>query len=401
VVNELGEDLDRALRTVTFSEAPIERVKRDGRRIRTRRRVTLLAGVLAVAAVAAGYPALARNSAAPPAPAAGHTTPPASHDPVVTDGPPSGATSAAGGLTSKTGVIASGAIGGARWQVTVRGPGAANPVPADPCFTVTLSSPAGFGGTCNDLQVVTASALPGAPAVFTGMSEGTTEVSIAQVVQDVTYFIVTFTDGQQLKLIPVTAHGHRYVTWIAPASMTVASVVAHLGGPYNDSGQTTTAVPFDLPGQMPVVNQWLKPGQSALPRAVGVVGAGTTGGHAWRATAYVGPWGTCVTVNAQGYYCLDSRPGGAVQVAGPLSGSVPGLRLVVVMAPESVAKVTVTLSAGRPVTVRPAAFGSERLAAFAVGKDVVPTGWTEYDASGARTGASSTRSGSATSSASP
>jgi hypothetical protein len=78
VVNELGEDLDRALRTVTFSEAPIERVKRDGRRIRTRRRVTLLAGVLAVAAVAAGYPALARNSAAPPAPAAGHTTPPAS-----------------------------------------------------------------------------------------------------------------------------------------------------------------------------------------------------------------------------------------------------------------------------------------------------------------------------------
>ncbi len=56
VVNELGEDLDRALRTVTFSEAPVERVKRDGRRIRTRRRVTLLAGVLAVAAVAAGVP---------------------------------------------------------------------------------------------------------------------------------------------------------------------------------------------------------------------------------------------------------------------------------------------------------------------------------------------------------
>ena len=66
-MNELREDLDRALRTVTFSEAPVERVKRDGRRIRTRRRVTLLAGVLAVAAVAAGYPALARNSAAPPA----------------------------------------------------------------------------------------------------------------------------------------------------------------------------------------------------------------------------------------------------------------------------------------------------------------------------------------------
>jgi hypothetical protein len=72
-VNELREDLDRALRTVTFSEAPVERTKRDGRRIRARRRVTRLAGVLAVAAVAAGYPALARNAAAPPAPASGQT----------------------------------------------------------------------------------------------------------------------------------------------------------------------------------------------------------------------------------------------------------------------------------------------------------------------------------------
>jgi hypothetical protein len=392
-VNELREDLDRALRTVTFSEAPIERAKRDGRRIRTRRRVTLLAGALAVAAVAGGYPALARNIAAPPTPATGQTTPPASHDPVVTDGPPSGTTEAPGGLTSKTGLIAGGTIGRARWQVTVRGPGATNPIPADPCFTVSLSSAGSLGssagglsGACDDLQVITASAFAGSPAVFTGMSAGTTEVSIAQVAQEVTYFIVTFTDGQQLKLIPVTVHGYRYVTWIAPMSMTIASIVAHLGGPYSDSGQTTTAIPFDLPGQLPIVGQWLKPGQSALPRAAGVVGTGTIGGHAWRATAYVGPWGTCVTVNDEGNACVDSRPGGTVQVAGPMSGSVPGLQLVLVIAPESVARVTVTLSAGKPVAVKPATFGSERLAAFAVGKDLVPTGWTGYNASGTQTG---------------
>ena len=218
------------------------------------------------------------------------------------------------------------------------------------------------------------------------MSEGTTELSIAQVAQQVTYFIVAFTDGQQLKLIPVTAHGYRYVTWIAPMSMTITSIVAHLGGPYSDSGQTTTAIPFDRPGQFPVVGQWLKPGQSTLPRAAGVVGTGTTGGHAWRATAYVGPWGTCVTVNEEGNDCMDSRPGGTVQVAGPMSGPVPGLQLVVVTAPESVAKVTVTLSAGKPVTVKPATFGGERLAAFAVGKAVVPTRWTWYNASGKQTG---------------
>ena len=385
-MNELREDLDRALRTVTFGEAPIERAKRDGRRIRTRRRVTLLAGALAVVAVAAGYPALARNTVAPPAPATGQTTAPASHDPVVTDGPPSGTTKAPGGLTSKTGLIAQGTIGGARWQVTVRGPGATNPVPADPCFTVSLTLIGGLGGACNDLQDITASAFAGDPAAFTVLSEGTTEMSIAQVAQQVSYFTVTFTDGQQLKLTPVTAHGYRYVTWIAPMSMTIASIVAHLGGPYSDSGQTMTAVPFDPPGYIPVVGLWQKPGQSTLPRAAGVVGTGTTDGHAWRATADVGPWGTCVTVNEKGYDCMDSRPGGTVQVAGPMSGSVPGLQLVLVVAPESVAKVTVRLSAGKPVTVKPTTFGRERLATFAVGKGVVPTGWTGYNASGTQTG---------------
>jgi hypothetical protein len=98
---------------------------------------------------------------------------------------------------------------------------------------------------------------------------------------------------------------------------------------------------------------------------------------------------------------MDARLGGPVRVAGPLTGSVPGLQIILVMAPVSVAKVTVTLSAGRPVTVRPATFGGERLAAFAVGKGVAPTGWTGYDASGARTGAGSMTSVSATSSASP
>ena len=182
-MNELGEDLDRALRTVTFSEAPIERVKRDGRRIRTRRRVTLLAGVLAVAAAAAGYPALA-ETAPRPAPAAGHTT----HHDVITDMPP-------GRGTDKTGVIAAGPIGGARWQVTVRGPGAATR--ARSLLQVTAFP---GRGTCNDLQAIAAAAAA-EPAVFTGISEGTTVDRPG--LQDVTYFIVTFTDGQQLKLIPV------------------------------------------------------------------------------------------------------------------------------------------------------------------------------------------------------
>jgi len=53
-VNDLREELDRALRAVPVSAAPVERAKRDGRRIRTRRRAALLAGALAVAAVLHG-----------------------------------------------------------------------------------------------------------------------------------------------------------------------------------------------------------------------------------------------------------------------------------------------------------------------------------------------------------
>ncbi|HEY0934832.1 MAG TPA: hypothetical protein VGD91_13945, partial [Trebonia sp.] len=60
-MNELHEDLDRALRAVTFNEAPVERTRRDGRRLRTRRRVAVLAGAVAVAVVAVGVPVLGRG----------------------------------------------------------------------------------------------------------------------------------------------------------------------------------------------------------------------------------------------------------------------------------------------------------------------------------------------------
>ena len=78
-------------------------------------------------------------------------------------------------------------------------------------------------GSCNDFpSALAAASAPAKPGgVHRAEHDGTTETTVGEATQDVTYFIVNFTDGQQLKLIPVTAGGHRYIAWIAPLSMTI------------------------------------------------------------------------------------------------------------------------------------------------------------------------------------
>jgi hypothetical protein len=266
-VSDLREDLDRALRTVTFGEAPVERARRDGRRIRVRRRLLAAAGgVLVAVAVAAGYPALAGNgTAAPPAPLTGHPASapaPAQGGLAVTAYPAPATTEAPTGLAGKTGEIAAGSVGDMKWRVSVIPPGPKNPVRADPCYTITIVLGGDLQGPCYDLPPSMGVGLGmSKPAAFTEyLDSDATVTSVGEASPDVTYFIVTFADGQRLKLLPVTVHGHRYIAWMAPPSMAIASVVAHLGGPYTDSGQTATVVPLQRPGKPPVFGRWKSAG---------------------------------------------------------------------------------------------------------------------------------------------
>ena len=387
-MSDLKEDLDRALRTVTFGEAPVEQVKLRGRRIRTRRRVAVLAGALTVAAIAAGYPALTRTLDAPPPPATRHKTP----DPVLTDGPGAKTTQGPNGLVSSDGVIAAGTVGSVRWQVAVDGPGKANPVPADTCTVVTLPRTLGgqFGPNCLDPNAAGSDTSAASPVVFsggssTGIVSGPLYYVTGQASDRVTYLIVTFTDGQQLKLIPVSADGIRYFAWVAPTSMAVASVVAHLGSPYSDSGQTETAIPFNLPGQLPSFGLWQKPGQATPPRASAVLGRGTVGGRAWSVTAYEGPWGTCVATSSgptATSECWNDRLAMTEVIMGQFGG--PGA--IVGSAAPGVALVKVTFSDKTTVTARPVTVGNERMFAFWESGKASPTGWTGYDASGNQVG---------------
>jgi hypothetical protein len=212
---------------------------RRGKVIRVRRRGLVLASVVAAVAAVAAYPALARHAAAPAPPPAQHLPAP-HHDPVVFAAPGPRATMGPGGMVTPDGVIATGSIGTSTWQAEM------TLVSGKPCFIATITG-GGFPAETVADTYTTPPPLGGRPAAIVTFDDAATETALGRVSGDVTFLIVTFRDGQQLKLIPVSWHGTRYIAWLAPQSMKVATVVAHLGGPYSDSGQTATVTPKALP----------------------------------------------------------------------------------------------------------------------------------------------------------
>ena len=394
-MNGLREDIDGALRTLPVGDPPVERTRRDGRRLRTRRRWAGAAGALVLAAAVASYPALASGARpGPPAPAIGPAVTPspaktlAGGDAVVTDGPAGTATMGPDGLTGKSGLVAEGTVAGASWQLSVSGPGPANAVAGDSCYTYNYAGADTIVSGCADLSSgLFDQVRSGDPAAFTGMNDGRANVVVGVAADDVTYYIVTFTDGQRLKLLPVTVTGHRYVAWITPVKLTVATVEAHLGGPYNDSGQVETATPFAVTGGLPLFGLWQKEGQSAPPRDTGVLGSGRASGQSWKLTAHEGPWGTCVVGPAGEFECVPvarlTHTGvlGIVRT-GPSSGI---LGIGWGSAAPGVTRVKITLSGGQTTEATPVAVGNENLFAFWAGPGT-DTSWTAYDAAGKQVG---------------
>jgi len=393
-MTELRADLDRALRSVTTGEAPVRQAMRNGRRLRNRRRLAVLASALAVAAVAAASPSLARRSAVPALPATSHPatllpsvtgTPPA--DPVVTNQPPD--------PRAASGTVAQGLIGGHRWAVVLSGwSDATSHGQAYACDTAYVARTAGGQASGPDahvsqdcapaadgLVVVPGTDPAGLAATLSGMGpDGTTEqVVLGAVAADVDYFALTFADGQQLKLIPVSWHGHRYVAWIAPADMTIARLTAHLGGPHFDNGQLITAVPFQQADAAPQFGLWLPPGQYVPPRASGIIGYGTPGGPTWSATAYEGPWGTCFLPELGRATCEWRTRLADTELLG-VGGNPPAAAFG--SAAPGVAYLRVSLSNGTTVQVTPVSVGNERLFALWPGLGVSATEWTAYDAAG-------------------
>jgi hypothetical protein len=362
-VSELHERLDQALRTVDPGPAPVDEAMRRGKAIRVRRRVTVAAGAVAVAAAVAGYPALSHLRTLPaPQPITPHRV-------VVTDVPP--------GLGSPKGLIAEGKIGSRTWQAVIgKSPASGTPGNAanDLCLygrgTVFESGGNSTANSCGPLTLPTG----GDPVVLEGTGDGNTQLQLGAVAHDVIYVLVRLGDGQELKLIPVKLSGLRLVAFAAPMSSQVVSATAYLS-----NGQYRTAIAANLPGEMAVFGTWLRPGEHGQPRATGVIGSGTTGGHPWSVTAYEGPWGTCVVLMAGGSDCVSSGALGITSMEGGTSGPP---QVVWGSAARSVSYLVITLTDGRAFRVGVVTVGDERLFAFALGKGQTLKRWAACDAAG-------------------
>jgi hypothetical protein len=356
-VSDLHEGLDAALRTVIPHEAPVEAAMRQGRRLRTRRRIAAVTGVAALAVFAAvGYPALTR-------PAAGPGPAPVQHQPVmVTDMPPAPG-------SPDNGLIAMGTIGATRWQASISGSGS-----QEQCIVGQVGTHRMTGGCYQSGMLDEASSQ--SPLVLQGSSDGSYMVSVGGVAANVTYVVVTLADGQQLKLIPVTSHGHRYVGYVLPAGYRVARATAYLGG-----GQELVAVPFNPPGHaIPELVRWDPPGQTEPRASTVVVGSGTIDGQRWSVIAYVGPWGTCVgRGHGDGGSCWADNQMNSTGTIGYVGDTA---QYVVGSADASVTEVGVALTDGTSTVVPVKAVGGERLWAFALAGGQHLKRWTAYDAAG-------------------
>jgi hypothetical protein len=357
-VSELRESLDQALRDIVPGDPPVAEAMRRGKAIRVRRLATAVASVAAVALFAAfGYPALTHGQAPHP--------PPVQHrQPTVTDLPP-------GPAGHAPGLIAGGLMNGKAWQVVTGKPGTNGLPKGQQCFGAF--GPA-FGADGNTTQCIPTQPPDAAdPVGFTEFTCGGAVVSVGRVRADVQYAVVDLADGTQLKLIPATVYGTRYVAFPAPLPLSVDSATAYLR-----NGRYLTAIPFTAPQGVVLFGMWLQPGQRGLPRATGLVASGRADGATWAVYVYAGPWGWCIDDSAT-LECLPLATPLATQLLGTAS-SHQGV--IFGAAAAGVSYLRVTLAGGGALRVGVTAVGSQRFFAFYLRKGQTMRKWTAYDAAG-------------------
>lgn len=268
---EVRDRLGAALSSISPRSAPFDAAVRQGRSIKARRRVSLVAGLAAAAVAVVAVPTwLSQHIGGPARP------------PAVTVSSP--------GPGSPPGLVASGTVGGSRWHLIVLKPDGKTQ-----CY---LAGSAQGDEVCSEI-----SQHPTEPASFSmvNRSGNGLQVTFGPVRQDVTRVDVRLGDGQLLRLHPVLQYGVRYVAYATVPHQYISSATAYTGDRI-----LASAVPLNLPG-LTLFSVWLRPGHAALTRATYLLGTGSAGGTAWSMQEYVGPWGVCfVSARSSGSVCAGA-----------------------------------------------------------------------------------------------
>lgn len=347
-MSDLHERLNSALATVEPGPAPVDAVMKAGQWIRTRRRAALLTGAVAVVAAAVvGVPAFAHHAAAP-APVTGRIR--------VTVNPP--------GPHAAPGLIASGFIGSAAWNLSVTAPTTKN------CeFTGAGLS---FLACNGDLSQPTASQ----PISFEGISgtAGSTpdDVSFGEVRADVVSARVELSDGTALTLRPAEVDGLRFMAFAVPSSLTVSGVTAY----GKDGGEMATAIPYQALGGLPSFDLWQAPGQLAPPRVNETFPLAAATAEPSQVAVHIGPWGTCLFIGDDGY-CFTPAQSATTDALGLSAAYVLGT------ATDSVSFLVVTPKHGAPIRVPAVIVGHQKFWAVALRRQAQSGArWTAYNAAG-------------------
>jgi hypothetical protein len=358
-VSDLRESLDSAFAAIDAGPAPVEAAMRQGGKLRNRRRAWAVVGSMAAIAIAASFPALAHQQAMPAPPPTSHVR--------VTVNPP--------GPHSAAGLIASGTIGAGSWQWLAGQPGTDGSPRGQHCFYAGGTLASQFSSSCGDSPVNLKDDGSGqsGPVSFEGSGGGTDTVEWGTVAPAVSHVTVRLGDGTVLTLHPATVYGTRFVAFAVPADMVIDSATA-----YSRTGEIATAIPYQPPGGLAVFSGWQRPGQAVPGKINGTFGSGTIGGQPWRATAYLGPWGTCLVYEGSSG-CFDPSQQ-------PATGSTVGsTSWVAGIAADSVSYVVITFRHGSALRAGVTNIGPERFWGVWFGaRSATGARWTAYNAEGKR-----------------
>jgi hypothetical protein len=375
---DLRARLTVALDDVVPGPLPLGSVVRQGRTMKTRRRVAAAMGAAVIAAAAIATPVLLHGSSQRPV---GPTTPAHNHGTVYPPGP-----------GSQRDLIAYGRVDGRTWRVT----GTLNTnIPVMPylCIHVVMSA-VSPGGHCQRGQPPLASQ-HGDPADLSPISLNSAKLPALRIVAgsvraDVGYLRVSLSNGEVLTLRPVAVFGakyERYVAFAVPRAPAVLQIRA-----YSRRGELAYAVPFTADGSI-TIGRWIGAGQPAQPSpATYVLGSGELNGAHWAIDLYVGPWGSCFSWRVASW-CWPVVPSSlagshiveAFEFGFPLGPTPDYVSAAVMATAPSVRYVVVHRSYGRGTSrLRITEAAGARFAVFVAARGFTFAHWIAYSAAGAR-----------------